>query len=101
MSTGTTGVQSSTGAVTTTIEQADSADRSTIASIAVGIALLGWWMRKASRGMKLFWVLLTLIVPLAIAWVVPPLWQLLLEGVLLGGVFSLGLWSLRSWSSLR
>lgn len=62
--------------------------------ITFGIALLGWWFRNSRLGFKLFWVALTILLPLSAAWIVPSLWQLLLEGALYGGLGSLALWSL-------
>ncbi len=63
-------------------------------SIALGIALLGWWFRNSRLGFKLFWTALTVLLPLSLAWIVPSLWQLLLEGTLYGGLGSLALWSI-------
>ncbi len=67
-------------------------------SILLGISLLGWWLRNANIGMKLFWIGLTILLPISIAWIVPATWQLLLAGMLYGGIVTLGLWGLR-WCS--
>lgn len=67
-------------------------------SMAIGISLLGWWQRSAGVARKAIWLILTLLFPIAFAWVVPLLWQLLLEGVLLGGLGSLILWAIL-WST--
>ncbi|QDT30802.1 hypothetical protein [Thalassoglobus polymorphus] len=67
-------------------------------SIVLGISLLGWWLRNANIGMKLFWIGLTILLPISIAWVVPTTWQLLLAGILYGGIVTLGLWGL-CWCS--
>ena len=64
-------------------------------SIALGIALLGWWLRNARVSAMVMWSFLTVVLPLALAWVVPVLWQLLLEGVLYGGLLSILFWSIR------
>lgn len=64
-----------------------------VGCIALGVVLMGWWLRHASRGLQVSWITLTLLFPLAIAWVVPLLWQFLLEGVVCGGLATLVIWS--------
>lgn len=71
-------------------------------SFTLGITLMGWWLRNAKLGSKSLWMLMTLLFPFALAWCVPDLWQLLLQGVLFGGLGSLALWSIHScWYCCR
>ncbi|TWT56959.1 hypothetical protein KOR42_03150 [Thalassoglobus neptunius] len=64
-------------------------------SVALGIALLGWWLRRTQPATRAFWIFLTLVVPVALIEVVPMLWELLLEGVVWGGLLSMAGWVLR------
>lgn len=68
-------------------------------SMTLGIALLGWWLRGTSFGIKTIWIGLTVLLPISLAWVVPTLMQLLLEGILYGGIACVLLWSVR-WCTL-
>ncbi|MEW4489714.1 hypothetical protein AB1L42_16655 [Thalassoglobus sp. JC818] len=64
-------------------------------SVALGIALLGWWLRRTHAATRAFWIFLTIVVPVALIEVVPMLWELLLEGVVWGGLLSMAGWGLR------
>lgn len=63
-------------------------------SVALGVAILGWWLRGAGFGFRIFWLGLTILLPIALAWIVPPLWQMLLEGILCGGGLTLLFWGI-------
>lgn len=63
-------------------------------AVALAVVILSWWLRNAALGLKGAWLVLTLLVPFSLAWVVPVLWQLLLEGVVWGGLIGLLLWLL-------
>ncbi len=65
------------------------------AAIAPGVALLYWWLRRASDGVRTMLVLLSVFVPLGLLPVVSSAWSMVTEGALFGGLAGLGLWGLR------
>ena len=62
--------------------------------LAAGLALLMWWLRQATAKTKLLLVLLTIVVPVALAPITPGWGMMIVEGLLLGGVAGVALWSL-------
>ena len=79
-----------------------------VSVLALGIVLLSWWLRNSRTTIKLVWVFLTIFVPLALLGVVPILWQLPLQGVIIGGLLTLAgwlvvgcqHWCFKAWTSL-
>jgi len=62
--------------------------------ITLGILLLGWWLRATPRSVKLLFLFLTLVLPIAILGLIPLLWAIVLQGLLLGGIATLIAWGL-------
>jgi hypothetical protein len=62
---------------------------------AVATAGLYWGLRDGSARARSLLMLLTLLVPVGVAPVVPPLWSMFVEGLVAGGCLGLGLWLLR------
>jgi hypothetical protein len=68
--------------------------------LAAGLALVLWVLRNASLKARLAIVLVTIVLPLAIAPITPPRTTMVVEGVLLGGIAGAGLWLLRALVAL-
>ena len=62
--------------------------------LAAGLALLMWWLRHATAKTKLLLVLLTIVVPVALAPITPAWGMMIVEGLLLGGMAGVLLWTL-------
>ena len=71
------------------------ASRMLVCVIALGVALLGWWIRSAPAPLRAGYLFITVINPLAFAAIAPTMWHLVLEGLLFGGLAALTCWGLR------
>ena len=64
--------------------------------VAVGLAMLIWILRRMPLKPKLALLLLTIVVPIALAPVVPGVATMIVEGVLLGGLVGACLWGIQA-----
>ena len=63
-------------------------------AIALLIALVFWFSRNRSAGLRLLVVTVGLFLPIAALPIIPGLWQIAVEGALCGGVAGIALWML-------
>jgi len=65
-----------------------------LAAIALGITLLGWWLRNISLKWKVALLLITLLGPIALFEIAPQESSLILDGIFFGGIGMAVLWAL-------
>ncbi|WP_437229335.1 hypothetical protein SH661x_001387 [Planctomicrobium sp. SH661] len=68
--------------------------------IAFGTALMGWWLRRSPRSVKLLYLFVVLLLPLACIGMVPLFWVNVLAGAFWGGVAGVVGWGLLNCSGL-